>query len=170
MRTAPTLLLTLAALALEAPAAAAAEDAAAARPFETTDGAACASRQAIRVTVTRINKIEGFIVADLHDDVPDDFLKSDKVRHRVRHPVEGETESFCIPIDQPGDYAVGVYHDRNSNQEFDKNFLRIPKERFGTSGNPEFGLSAPDYHECAIPVGSDGVDITIELVSARDIL
>jgi|GEM_PF-1234025 len=124
----------------------------------------------IRVKAKGIKYGKGLIVADLHNDIAEDFLKWDKVVLRVRVPAkEGETE-FCVPITQPGEYALGIYHDKNSNRKFDKGFLKIPKERFGMSNNPKFKLKAPEYEESAFRVGPDGADIEIQLFQSGDIL
>ncbi len=124
----------------------------------------------IGVTVQNISKDKGAIVADLHDDVRENFLVWDKVVLRVRaHAHKGEI-SFCIPLTRPGDYAVAVYHDKNGNKKFDKNFLGIPKERFGMSNNPRFGTRAPKYEEAVFTVPETGKEILIKLRKASDVL
>ncbi len=124
----------------------------------------------IGVTISNIPKSKGVIVADLHDDVRENFLVWDKVVLRVRaHAHKGEI-SFCMPLTRPGDYAIAVYHDKNGNKEFDKNFLGIPKERFGMSSNPRFGTRSPKYEEAVITVPETGKKILIKLRKASDIL
>ena len=46
----------------------------------------------------------------------------------------------------PGTYAVSVFHDANNNNEFDKNFLGIPKEGYGASRNSLPFASAPAFN------------------------
>lgn len=124
----------------------------------------------IGVTLDKVPNSKGTIVADLHDDVKENFLVWDKVVLRVRATaVEGITK-FCIPLTKPGDYAIAVYHDKNGNKEFDKNFLGIPSERFGMSNNPKFGLKSPEYEEAVFSVPASGTDINITLFKAGDIL
>ena len=36
---------------------------------------------------------------------------------------------------EPGRYAITVYHDKNDNRQFDKNWLGMPKEDWGVSNN-----------------------------------
>lgn len=124
----------------------------------------------IDITVTDIEKNKGSIVADLHNDVKEDFLKSEKVVLRVRQDVQEGRVSFCMPITQPGDYAVAIYHDKNNNSKFDKNFLGIPKEHFGMSQNPKFGLSSPKYEQAVFTATEDGANLTIKLFSSGDIM
>lgn len=139
--------------------------------LEYADSNGCESEKiAIRVVVDNISKAKGSIVADLHDEKPEDFLRGSRALLRIRVPAsEGQTK-FCIPIEQPGLYAVGIYHDRNDNWKFDKNFLGIPKEAFGLSNNPKYGLRKPKLEEAVFDVTPDGADTVIRLARARDIL
>ncbi len=45
----------------------------------------------------------------------------------------------------PGEYAIAVYHDENSDFEMNTNALGIPKEGFGFSNNPRILFGAPKY-------------------------
>ncbi len=139
--------------------------------LEYKDGDGCQSdKLAIHVTVDNVRKGKGTIVADLHDETPEDFLRGSRALIRIRMPAaEGQTK-FCIPIDRPGTYAVGIYHDRNDNWKFDKNFLGIPKEAFGLSNNPRYGLRRPKLEEAAFEVAPEGAETVIKLARARDIL
>jgi len=124
----------------------------------------------IGVTIDDVETSKGMIVADLHDDKKENFLVWDEVILRVRAtPIKGETK-FCMPLTKPGDYAIAIYHDKNGNKEFDKNFLGIPSEHFGMSNNPKFGLKSPSYEEAVFSVPQSGKNIRITLFKAGDIL
>jgi len=128
------------------------------------------SKLEIRMRVDNVKNSKGYIVADLHNHIEADFLDPEKVVLRVRASAVKGSTSLCIPLMQPGDYAIAIYHDKNSNRRFDKGFLRIPKERFGMSNDPKFKLDSPTYEQAAFPVGETGADITIRLVKSSDIL
>ena len=131
----------------------------------------CTSTElAIRINITKISKQKGSLVIDLHDDNPEHFLKSSKVLLRIRQAVTGKEMSVCMPIEMPGQYAVGIYHDSNNNEKFDKNFLGIPKEHFGASNNPKFGLSKPPIEGSLFEVTETGADIELRMTKASDIL
>ena len=131
----------------------------------------CTSTElAIRINITKIGKQKGSLVIDLHDDNPEHFLKSSKVLLRIRQAVTGKEMSVCMPIEMPGQYAVGIYHDSNNNEKFDKNFLGIPKEHFGASNNPKFGLSKPPIDGSLFEVTEMGADISLRMTKASDIL
>ena len=124
----------------------------------------------LRITVDNVKKTEGTIVADLHDDKKENFLVWDKVVLRIRATAQQGQTSFCMPLPKPGDYAVAVYHDKNANKKFDKNFLGIPKERFGMSTNPKFGTRTPKYENAVFTIGETSQDMNIILRKASDIL
>lgn len=125
----------------------------------------------IKLSINDITKQKGVIVADLHNDVKEDFLDSSKVVLRIIQPVtQGSSTQTCIPIPKPGQYAVAIYHDRNKNQKFDKNLLGIPSEPFGMSNNPRFGMKAPEFEEAVFDVPETGTAISISLKKASDIL
>ena len=46
-----------------------------------------------------------------------------------------------------GSYAIFLFHDTNSNNKMDKNFIGIPKEGYGASQNKLPFASAPTYNE-----------------------
>lgn len=124
----------------------------------------------IGLVIENVANSKGTIVIDLHDDVKENFLVWDKVVLRVRQDAnEGETTS-CLPLTKPGDYAIAVYHDKNGNKEFDKGFLGIPKEHFGMSQNPKFGLSSPKYEETVFTVPASGKKIRIIMRKASDVI
>lgn len=46
-----------------------------------------------------------------------------------------------------GNYALFVFHDENSNNKMDKNFLGIPKEGYGASKNKLPFAAAPTFND-----------------------
>lgn len=124
----------------------------------------------IKITAYNPDRVRGKIVADLHNHIEEDFLDSKKVVLRVMVPVEADETTFCIPVTQTGDYAFAIYHDKNSNEKWDKNFLGIPKERFGISNNPKYGMQAPDFQESLFNVPATGAIQRIRLTGSSEVL
>lgn len=52
---------------------------------------------------------------------------------------------FEIPA---GEYAIAAYQDKNGNQSLDRNFLGIPKEKYGFSGKKVLGQ--PSFNDARI--------------------
>jgi uncharacterized protein (DUF2141 family) len=78
-------------------------------------------------------------------------------------PVNGEA-NFTIPDWAFGIYAIGSIHDENSNKEFDKNFIGIPKEGFGTSNNPKIIFGPPSFKSAAFTLNQPEITIKIKMV------
>ncbi len=64
---------------------------------------------------------------------------------------------------EPGEYAIAVFHDENSNGKMDKRLFGIPKEPYGFSNNFRPKLSAPKFSDCGFSVGDGGKTIHIKL-------
>ena len=64
---------------------------------------------------------------------------------------------------EPGTYAITVYHDRNDNGRFDKNWLGMPREAWGVSNNVRPRLRAPRFDEAmlALEAGEQLVEIQV---------
>ena len=60
------------------------------------------------------------------------------------------------------DYSVVIYHDENGNEEFDKNFLGIPKEAYGFSNNVRPKLAQPSYADVKFKLAPPVTSIEIE--------
>jgi uncharacterized protein (DUF2141 family) len=48
---------------------------------------------------------------------------------------------------QTGNYAIKAFHDENNNDDFDTNFLGIPKEDYGFSNNVKGLFGPPSWNE-----------------------
>lgn len=55
-------------------------------------------------------------------------------RHLFR--VTGQTMRVTVPLPRPGAYAVTVIHDEDMNGRLKQNFIGMPTEGVGVSGNP----------------------------------
>ena len=64
---------------------------------------------------------------------------------------------------EESNYAIAIFHDKNSNDKFDT-FFSIPKEKFGFSNNARVFLGPPKFEDASIFVGQNSiVEIMIEL-------
>ena len=65
---------------------------------------------------------------------------------------------------EPGRYAITVYHDKNDNRRFDKNWLGLPKEAWGGSNDVRPRLRAPRFTEAVrdLGVGEQLVEIRVD--------
>ena len=64
---------------------------------------------------------------------------------------------------EESNYAIAIFHDKNSNNKFDT-FFSIPKEKFGFSKNARVFLGPPKFEDASFFVGQNStVEIMIEL-------
>lgn len=63
-----------------------------------------------------------------------------------------------------GEYAVSVFHDENTNQQLDKNWLGIPKEGVGFSHNPKSLSGPPSFEEAKFSFTLKKQALTIKLI------
>ncbi|RKD90857.1 DUF2141 domain-containing protein [Mangrovibacterium diazotrophicum] len=91
------------------------------------------------------------------------FLKEKEEYRIYRFKVEKDSDVFTIDDLPQGEYAMIIFHDKNSNKDLDRSFLGIPKEGYGFSNNIKPHLSAPDFRDCCFSLVKD-TKIEIELL------
>ena len=105
----------------------------------------------------------GRILVAIFDD-PNEFPDKKALLNKII-PVHTASSNYEMKVELPrGRYAVSVFLDENNNNILDKNFLGIPKERFGFSNNPSIGTGAPDFYECEIEVNEVNKKFEIKLI------
>lgn len=55
----------------------------------------------------------------------------------------------------PGEYALSVFHDENSNAKMDTNFMGIPKEGFAFSKNPRVIFGPPSFEKTKFSIQNE---------------
>jgi uncharacterized protein (DUF2141 family) len=85
------------------------------------------------------------------------FLRVIKVSGQNEVPVSFDN----IP---QGNYAIAVYLDENDNGVLDKNFIGIPKEKYGFSNNVAPAMRAAKFEEAVLKVeqGKDIIHIQLK--------
>lgn len=63
----------------------------------------------------------------------------------------------------PGNYAVSVFHDENSNRKLDTNFIGIPGEDVGASNNARGHFGPPKFDSAAFQFSGNRVDLKITI-------
>jgi uncharacterized protein (DUF2141 family) len=93
--------------------------------------------------------------AEWPDEAPPEYRKV------VPAQAGSVTVEFEVP---PGTYALAGFHDENRNEEFDTNFIGIPREGYTFSNGARPGLSAPPFESAAITVPEAGARIVMRMV------
>ena len=133
------LMLPLAALALRTP----------------TDGAT------LTIRVTDVLSDEGYLTCALFPS-EEGFPMEAPVGLEQRIDAQKGEMTFVFEDLEPGRFAVAVSHDKNGNGRTDTNFLGMPREEWGVSGNVRPGLRAPRFNEASFEIATD-MTIAIEI-------
>ena len=97
------------------------------------------ARTDIKVKVAGIKNDTGQIILMLFDSEPGFPSDMERAYKLVKLPAAKGGLSYTFKEIPFGTYAVTVGHDENGNDELDKNFLGLPKERVGVSHQTSFG-------------------------------
>ena len=117
------------------------------------------SENGVTITVTLENVLndQGDILAALHTEAT--FMKGGGIENFKSKAVKGEM-TFTFSNVSPGEYAVSVLHDLNSNQRMDYQPSGMPEEPYGMSGN-EMSMGPPTFESVRFEVGDSDVDLRI---------
>lgn len=96
----------------------------------------------ITVDISDIEKIEGQLAMGLYNK-SDSFPEISKACKGIYFKVTKKNIQYIFSEIPIGDYAVAVFHDVNSNNKLDKNFLGIPKEGYAFSKNAKGNFGPP---------------------------
>ena len=101
----------------------------------------------IKVVVVGLHSNDGEVDCALFggaDGFPDDSSKAGKT---TKSKIENG-QAVCMFADVvPGDYAVSVFHDENSNGKLDRNFMGMPKEGVGASNDAAGHFGPPKFED-----------------------
>ena len=117
----------------------------------------------IRILVSNIEEKKGTIHYGVYNNpklFPDESGKVLGGFEEVSKVIE---DGLLIDDLEESNYAIAIFHDKNSNNKFDT-FFSIPKEKFGFSKNARVFLGPPKFEDASIFVGQNSiVEIMIEL-------
>lgn len=116
-------------------------------------------KYSLQVNVTGIKRVSGKIGLCLITD-KSEFM-SDCSYYR-EYEVTAKELVIALPDLMSNDYAITIYHDRNSNDKLDTNFLGLPKERYGFSNNPSTRFGPPSFKKCLFKLDSN-MEIALRL-------
>lgn len=108
----------------------------------------------LTIHVQNIKSLKGEIIIGVFN-TDKDFLKDGVAIKNYTITVDKATETIVIKDLPKGEYAISLYHDENSDNECNRNFLGIPKEGYGFSNNVKPKFSAPSYKDCKFTLEQD---------------
>ena len=110
----------------------------------------------IFIVVKNIEEKVGSIHFALYDD-PDFFPENEGKKIGFKKDAEYVIENGVL-IDNLKEsyYAIAIYHDKNSNNQFDT-FFAIPQEKYGFSNNAPVYFGPPSFEEASFLVKDEGM-------------
>ena len=113
----------------------------------------------LTVELTGIKSPEGSVLVQLFTD-PAQFPDG-TADEEVRLPANENGVTATFTGLAPGTYAVGAYHDANENGKLDANFMGMPTEDVGNSG--EVALAKPGFEKSSFELGEQNQTISFVL-------
>jgi uncharacterized protein (DUF2141 family) len=114
------------------------------------------------ITITDIKSNEGKMQISVYNK-KESFPLVDKQYRLFYFDVNGFSGIYTIRDLPAGEYAVAIFHDKNSDRICNTNFLGVPKEGFGFSENFKPRFSAPTFNDCHFDLNSN-MSIKIKLI------
>ena len=116
----------------------------------------------LTITIPNVKGTDGEIVIGLYNN-KESFPLDDK-QYKM-FTIDGDLfqGEYTIKNLPGGEYAVALYHDKNSDKICNTNFLGFPKEGYGFSRNFRPKLSAPKFEDCNFEL-KENLAITIKLI------
>ena len=71
--------------------------------------------------------------------------------------------TFTFSGVKPGQYAIALLHDENSNGKADRALGMMPKEGFGFSRDAKVRMGPPRFSDAAIDIGAQDRNLTIRM-------
>ncbi len=117
----------------------------------------------IRILVSNIEEKRGTIHYGVYNN-PELFPdESGKILGGFEEVSKVIKDGLLIDDLEESNYAIAIFHDKNSNNKFDT-FFSIPKEKFGFSKNARVFLGPPEFEDASFFVEQNStVEIMIEL-------
>ena len=117
----------------------------------------------IRILVSNIEEKRGTIHYGVYNNpklFPDE---RGKILGGYEEVTKVMDDGLLIDNLEESNYAIAIFHDKNSNNKFDT-FFSIPNEKFGFSNNARVFFGPPKFEDASIFVGKNSiVEIVIEL-------
>jgi uncharacterized protein (DUF2141 family) len=98
----------------------------------------------LTILITGIENNKGNIQVGLFNS--EDSYKGEKEKYKgAVIKVKNKKVIWILKDISYGTYAIKAFHDENSDNKLNTNFIGIPTEKFGFSNNPSILMGAPSY-------------------------
>lgn len=116
----------------------------------------------LTVLVGNITEVKGHVQLGLFNKKKGFAVPGNEIKI-VRFKVTSKKMKYTFKDLTPGDYALAIYHDANSDKKCNRNLLGIPTEKYGFSNNVKPFLSAPSFEDTKVKL-DENKSIMIKLL------
>ena len=117
----------------------------------------------IQAEISGLRNDKGLVLCAIFSS-PDAFPKRSERAIAHAKSVISELHATCqFSGIAPGKYAVSVFHDENSNERLDTNFMGIPREGVGASNNARGHFGPPKFDSAAFQYAGGRLDLKITI-------
>jgi uncharacterized protein (DUF2141 family) len=106
------------------------------------------SQSKLEIEITGLRSNKGYVAVDFLD-------KNNKTVKGIKGEIINKKCTVEMKDIKNDMYAIRFFHDENSNEKIDKNFIGIPKEGFGLSNDGLGKFGPKDFEEWLIPITGD---------------
>ena len=124
--------------------------------------AADAAAADLAVSVIGLRNANGEVHIAVYDR-PETYPESEGMLTEVKVPIAGNRAHYIFKDLKPAFYAIAVYHDENSNRDFDTGFMGMPLEGYGFSNDARVFLGPPSFDEAKFALPKDGTVTVIKM-------
>lgn len=118
-------------------------------------------KSVLELTVTNISDKGGNLMVALSNSQAS--YDSHKPLQAKRVAVTGKEMTLTFEGLAPGEYAIRMYQDENTNNELDRNVMDIPAEPWGFSGNPKHLFGPANWEQARFSFSAQADKQTINL-------
>ena len=116
----------------------------------------------VKVTITGIENRDGNVEIGIYNSKEAFPIFGKEIQGAKVKPTKKGSLNYTFENLPDGTYAIAVWHDKNGNQELDKNFFGAPKENYGFSKNIFGTFGPPDFEEVSFEV-KNGIVIKLTI-------
>jgi uncharacterized protein (DUF2141 family) len=119
------------------------------------------AQASLEVKITNITSKDGLVRVALYQN-EENFLNKALKTQSAR--AEGDEVVFTFENLSPGEYAISSFHDKNSDEKLDKNWVGVPVEPYGFSKDARSMFGPPSFSEAKFKVieGTNRTELSIK--------
>ncbi|MEN8722944.1 MAG: DUF2141 domain-containing protein [Alphaproteobacteria bacterium] len=117
----------------------------------------------LTVVAENVKKAKGKVIVAVYEE--DKFLSDEEGAqiYTAAVPAEKGPVTLTIKDVKPGTYGFVIFHDANSNNDLDRNFIGLPKEGIGFSNGAKINMAPPKFEDARFDVDQEGATQAIAL-------